>query len=487
MQHSNGRMRNFSIGDRVLVNASSGTKLGTLRFLGETDFAEGQWAGIELDEPTGKNDGSVAGKRYFECKMKFGLFAPLHKISSAPLSALNKSNQQLRKTSSNIGSVSKLNRFDSQDSVSSMASSIASSTGRSRSGIRLGVTSLKSPNGSTSPSITAAAVAGTNVAILDALKEKDEHIAQLLKERDFDRGEFSRVALQADELEERIATLQAENARIATEADEEMSELKRLNQEYEEVQLKLSSQLEDERRRLEDIQFRLEEESLAKLELESTVESLKHDIESLKRNSNSASDSSIKVVETKPVMDESVLSEFRQKQHRLEEKIEKKNNEIFGLQEEITRKEEAIFQLEASAEKRKTELESLKARLRELEHESDSNTNRYNRTMETVDDLNRRVSIAENECRSVKQERDNLIDEIKDYENRIFNMEQKLIEEVKRARASNDQALTHQISILESEIEKKNRQERQLEDKLMETKNRYEKFESKILYLNFYY
>lgn len=478
-------MRNFSIGDRVLVNASSGTKLGTLRFLGETDFAEGQWAGIELDEPTGKNDGSVAGKRYFECKMKFGLFAPLHKISSAPLSALNKNSQQLRKTSSNIGSVSRLNRFDSQDSVSSMASSIASSTGRSRSGIRLGVTSLKSPNGSTSPcatkSITAAAVAGTNAAILDALKEKDEHIAQLLKERDFDRGEFSRVALQADELEERIATLQAENARIATEADEEMSELKRLNQEYEEVQLKLSSQLEDERRRLEDIQFRLEEESLAKLELESTVESLKHDIESLKRNSNSTSDSSIKVVETKSVVDESVLSEFRQKQKRLEEKVEEKNNKIFSLQEEITRKEEAIFQLEASAEKRKTELESLKARLKELEHESDSNSNRYNRTMETVDDLNRRVSLAENECRSVKQERDNLIDEIKDYENRIFNMEQKLIEEVKRAKASNDQALAHQISILESEIEKKNRQERQLEDKLMETKNRYEKFESKIL------
>lgn len=34
---TNGRIGSFKIGDRVLVNASSGTKLGTLMFLGEGD------------------------------------------------------------------------------------------------------------------------------------------------------------------------------------------------------------------------------------------------------------------------------------------------------------------------------------------------------------------------------------------------------------------------------------------------------------------
>ena len=69
------------LGDRVIVSSqTAGTKTGTLRFLGPTDFAAGEWAGVELDAPIGKNDGSVGEKRYFECKPKFGLFAPLNKV-----------------------------------------------------------------------------------------------------------------------------------------------------------------------------------------------------------------------------------------------------------------------------------------------------------------------------------------------------------------------------------------------------------------------
>jgi dynactin complex subunit len=51
------------IGDKVVVDSSKGMLEGRLRFLGHTDFAAGYWAGVELDEPMGKNDGTVAGKR----------------------------------------------------------------------------------------------------------------------------------------------------------------------------------------------------------------------------------------------------------------------------------------------------------------------------------------------------------------------------------------------------------------------------------------
>ncbi|KAF0293785.1 CAP-Gly domain-containing linker protein 1 [Amphibalanus amphitrite] len=68
-------------GDRVAVAGSGGRRVGLLRYMGHTEFAEGMWGGVELDEPRGRNDGAVAGVRYFHCPPNFGLFAPLHKIT----------------------------------------------------------------------------------------------------------------------------------------------------------------------------------------------------------------------------------------------------------------------------------------------------------------------------------------------------------------------------------------------------------------------
>ncbi|GCC33980.1 hypothetical protein chiPu_0012453 [Chiloscyllium punctatum] len=71
----------LKLGDRVIVDTD---KAGTLRFCGTTEFASGQWVGVELDEPEGKNDGSVGGISYFICPPKHGYFSPVSKISKAP-------------------------------------------------------------------------------------------------------------------------------------------------------------------------------------------------------------------------------------------------------------------------------------------------------------------------------------------------------------------------------------------------------------------
>ena len=39
------------------------------------------WLGIELEQAVGKNDGSVAGVRYFACKPSHGVFAPPSKVT----------------------------------------------------------------------------------------------------------------------------------------------------------------------------------------------------------------------------------------------------------------------------------------------------------------------------------------------------------------------------------------------------------------------
>uniref|UniRef100_A0A3Q3LB14 Centrosomal protein 350 n=1 Tax=Mastacembelus armatus TaxID=205130 RepID=A0A3Q3LB14_9TELE len=74
-------MPDFNIGDRVLVG---GVQPGTLRFKGPTSFANGFWAGVELDKSEGSNNGTYDGVVYFECNESHGIFAPPEKITHLP-------------------------------------------------------------------------------------------------------------------------------------------------------------------------------------------------------------------------------------------------------------------------------------------------------------------------------------------------------------------------------------------------------------------
>jgi len=65
----------LKIGQRCEVRLQSQpTKRGTIMFIGPTHFKPGHFVGIKYDEPMGKNDGSIDGKRYFECPQKYGAF-----------------------------------------------------------------------------------------------------------------------------------------------------------------------------------------------------------------------------------------------------------------------------------------------------------------------------------------------------------------------------------------------------------------------------
>ncbi|KAM3876103.1 centrosome-associated protein 350 [Diretmus argenteus] len=74
-------MSSFNIGDRVLV---SNVQPGTLRFKGPTRFANGFWAGVELDKSEGSNNGTYDGVVYFECEEHHGIFAPPDRITRLP-------------------------------------------------------------------------------------------------------------------------------------------------------------------------------------------------------------------------------------------------------------------------------------------------------------------------------------------------------------------------------------------------------------------
>lgn len=72
----------LKIGHKVNVKGED----GTIRFLGSTQFAAGDWVGIELDKLIGKNDGSLNGVRYFQCEKEgnYGIFVRPALLNAGP-------------------------------------------------------------------------------------------------------------------------------------------------------------------------------------------------------------------------------------------------------------------------------------------------------------------------------------------------------------------------------------------------------------------
>ncbi|XP_022250079.1 CAP-Gly domain-containing linker protein 1-like isoform X2 [Limulus polyphemus] len=435
-------------GDRVVVNATSGVKTGILRYLGTTEFAPGEWAGVDLDEPQGKNDGSVAGKRYFECQMKHGLFAPIHKVSKA-----GKGSTTTRVTRLSSGTGLTLHRR--AGSHESLNSSISSASSAARGGrVRLGVTSLTSPQRSSRPS--AANVTATNNAIQEALKEKEEHIEQLLRERDLERAEVARAAGQVDEVEKKLADLQKKHQGYLEETEGSLVQLRKLIEKTEMDKKKLLGQLEDERRKVEDLQFRIEEESINKVDLENQSEKERGKIQELEklleeerqRSRSSDSSSNQESPETEMVnhYKEEIeklnqnLTKSEDRVKSLETKMEYENAVSRELREDVLKKDETILQLEASLESRKREISNLQKRILEMGEDIEQGKQRQDKQLQVIDDLNMKLTRAEAGS-------NHLSDELNAMKTRLADAEQKL-----RVSEGRGQELSRQKAKLEGQV-----------------------------------
>ncbi|KAK5644359.1 hypothetical protein RI129_005659 [Pyrocoelia pectoralis] len=356
----------FKIGDRVIIKSTQGSKVGTLRFMGVTEFANGDWCGIELDEPRGKNDGSIEGIRYFDCRPQYGLFSPVTKVSKSPLKY--KPGNCVIHSGAGLPP-SGMKRVSSKESMLSMTSSIASTASNTRR-VRLGVNSL-TPQIVT-PKTTANSFP-SRTALQDLLREKQQHIEQLLKERDLENAEFTRAANHAEKVQQKLTTLKAEYEHYRSECESKLNEFTGALSQLNIDRQGLLSQLDDEKRRNEDLQFKFEEAAITKGDIEVVNQTNIQRIRDL----------------------ENQLASERLKSDQLEAESGK------------------LFEAEEALVKARDEIESLKSNLQQVMKKRDVLQVEHQTSTETEALLKQQLESAKAEIDNLQVERSKQIDELK--------------------------------------------------------------------------
>ena len=68
----------MNVGDKISIKGL----IGIVRYVGEYHEKPGIFVGVELEKPKGKNNGTIKGKKYFECPENCGLFVDLNTAKS---------------------------------------------------------------------------------------------------------------------------------------------------------------------------------------------------------------------------------------------------------------------------------------------------------------------------------------------------------------------------------------------------------------------
>ncbi|KYQ60205.1 CAP-Gly domain-containing linker protein 1 [Trachymyrmex zeteki] len=432
------------IGDRVIVSSSQGSKTGVLRYHGLAEFAAGEWCGVELDEPIGKNDGSVNDKRYFECSSKYGLFAPVHKVSRSP-SNKRPSLCVVHKPSGAALNASLQKKSGSRESL---ASSFASSVASARMSTTSGTTARRPGMRTSTPARS---------SLQEVLKEKQQEIEFLRKERDLERERVTKAANQADQAEQSALSIKQEYDKyreqiLQTVSESELTVAKLLNEKSA-----LAMQLEDEKRKCEDLLFRFEEESVNKDDIqvintvnESRIKELEDELATERRE---------RVVQME--RDSTKLFEAEEELARLRNEISCATNSQNSQLQDLESRNQSLQEIKSSLEKEVQEKSGLVSecveRIRELElvvnkTQQDSTTHRESE------------SRLEKELGAVKQnllDKETMMENLKQEFERNTNMlgeelrkSKEIIETMKRENASEKDSLLLEYR---QTIEKKDR------------------------------
>ncbi|KAJ2941862.1 hypothetical protein O0L34_g10676 [Tuta absoluta] len=295
----------LTLGQRVMVVGKD--VKGSVAYIGYPTFATGKWIGVILDEPKGKNNGTVRGHAYFRCEENYGVFVRRTQIQLLD----GEDNPMETSTSSAAGDETPASKTPAANRrLSSSRTSLASS--------RQSLTSYASPTAERAASPEGKGAAFVETGFVETLTPK------------YTPGQSITSPQPAPSVEEKLANLQAQ---------QEITSLK--------------SEVEDLKEKLETLKVRRAEDR----------EKLR-EFERVKLQLEQANEFKNKIMESQAQLQRD-LQRAKQEVREAQEALETHNDETAELQEAAEMAALDKEMAEERAEALQLELESCREKLEE--------------------------------------------------------------------------------------------------------------------------
>uniref|UniRef100_A0A671S9C9 Dynactin subunit 1 n=1 Tax=Sinocyclocheilus anshuiensis TaxID=1608454 RepID=A0A671S9C9_9TELE len=388
---SDGGGRPVKVGSLVEVIGKG--HRGTVAYIGNTLFASGKWVGVILEEPKGKNDGTVQGKRYFTCQENHGIFVRQSQIQlvedgadttspDTPEAATSKMLKRGRQTQTRAGVGVKVG------SGSASAGEMSSSEPSTPAQTPLAAPVIPSPVG-TLPS------PGEEESLRAQVKDLEEKLETLKMKRTEDKAklkELEKHKIQLEQLQEWKSKMQEQQNELQKqlkEAKKEANEALEAKERYMEEMADTADAIEMATLDKEMAEERAESLQLEADALKERVEELTLDLEILKheieeKGTNTPKHTLVSLVSSCQCSD-GAASSYHVKQ--LEEQNARLKEALVRMRDLSASEKQEHAKLQKLMEKKNFELDALRCQKEKLQEE-------MKMAEKTIDELKEQVDAA---------------------------------------------------------------------------------------------
>ncbi|KAM9450080.1 dynactin subunit 1a isoform 2-T2 [Clarias gariepinus] len=374
-----------------LVEVIGKGQRGTVAYVGATLFASGKWVGVILDEPKGKNDGTVQGKSYFTCKENHGIFvrqSQIQLIEDGGSSATSPDTPESgiprmprKEIGETPGKGSKQTGRPSSTASDLSGSVLVENEPATPSQSALGAPMMPQPSRTPSepPSVPAPSLSSKEEEALRAqVKDLEEKLETLRIKRTEDKAKLKELEKHKIQLEQ----LQEWKNKMQEQQNDLQKQLKEAKKDVREAQEAKDRYMEE----MADTADAIEMATLDKEMAEERAESLQQEVESLKEKVEELTmDLEILKHEIEEKGSDGAASSYQVKQ--LEEQNARLKEALVRMRDLSSSEKQEHVKLQKQMEKKNTELETLRVQKEKLQEE-------MKQAEATIDELKEQVDAA---------------------------------------------------------------------------------------------